>query len=230
MKRTRTRQGAAQVPPKPGRRERRRAEIREKLYEAALHLFMTRGVQATTVKDITDAADLGKGTFFNYFPTKEHILATFYERQLAGAEDALQAAQERGELVRKTLETLVARTSEEASRSSALVRSFLIAIIGNPRVGDIVLPLLQLRRQRIEELLTIGQERGEIRRDWPASEMARIQQELAFGTSLFWALEPRAPLNELLEGNLELFWSSPRATATQNSRAKAAPKRSRGRH
>jgi AcrR family transcriptional regulator len=218
LKRARATHHAPPVPPTPGRRERRRAEIREKLYVAALDLFMSRGVQATTVKNITDAADLGKGTFFNYFPTKEHILATFYERQLAGAEEALRAAQERGERVRKILEDLVQSTSEEASRSSALVRSFLIAIIGNPSVGEIVLPLLQLRRQRIEELLTIGQQRGEIRRDWPASEMARVQQELAFGTSLFWALHPVAPLSKLLEGNLELFWSSRRATA--------APKRS----
>lgn len=28
-----------------------------------------RGRHATTVKDITDAADVGKGTFFNYFPS-----------------------------------------------------------------------------------------------------------------------------------------------------------------
>jgi hypothetical protein len=34
-----------------GRRERRRAEIRERLYRAAVQLFMTRGLQATRVKD-----------------------------------------------------------------------------------------------------------------------------------------------------------------------------------
>ena len=38
-----------------GRRERRREEIREKLYQAALNLFRTKGFQATRVKDITDA-------------------------------------------------------------------------------------------------------------------------------------------------------------------------------
>jgi AcrR family transcriptional regulator len=218
-------QDLALVPQKPGRRERRRVEIRNKLYEAARDLFMARGIQATTVKDITDAADLGKGTFFNYFPTKEHVLAMFYERQLERAEEALRAAQERREPVRKTLRDLVQRTSEEPSRSPAMVRSFLLAIIANPAVSDIVIPLLQSRRQRTEELFAIGQRSGEIRGDWRASELARVQQELSFGTALFWALRPEAPLDKLLDANLELFWS-----ASTSQRTTASPKRSRVRH
>jgi AcrR family transcriptional regulator len=220
IKRLRLKQGPAHVPGRPGRRERRRAEIRDRLYEAARDLFMSRGIQATTVKDITDAADLGKGTFFNYFPTKEHILAMFYERQLGRAEDALRAARERREPVRKTLKDLVQRTSEEPGRSPAMVLSFLLAIVANPTVSDIVVPVLQLRRQRVEELFAIGQRDGEIRRDWSASDLARVQQELSFGTALFWALRPVVPLDKLLDANLDLFWSastSRRATGRKRS-------------
>ena len=59
-----------------GRRERHREETRQRLFDAALKLFAERGYLETTVEDITEAADVGKGTFFNYFPTKEHVLAT----------------------------------------------------------------------------------------------------------------------------------------------------------
>src|SRR5712692_8196525 len=69
--------------PAPGRRQRRSAEIREKLFRAALQLFAEKGFAETTVEDITNAADVGKGTFFNYFPSKEHILIAFSEMQLA---------------------------------------------------------------------------------------------------------------------------------------------------
>src|SRR5258708_6487107 len=54
------------------RRVRRSAELRERLFRAALVLFGKKGYAETTVEDITEAADVGKGTFFNYFPTKEH--------------------------------------------------------------------------------------------------------------------------------------------------------------
>src|ERR1700736_4454323 len=78
--------------PAENRRERRRAEIRERLFRAALRLFAERGYLETTVEDITEAADVGKGTFFNYFRTKEHVLATFGAERLAVIGRALERA------------------------------------------------------------------------------------------------------------------------------------------
>ncbi len=72
--------------PQPNRRERRRLETRERIYRAALQIFAERGYLETTVEDITEAADVGKGTFFNYFPTKEHVLATYGEQRVAAIE------------------------------------------------------------------------------------------------------------------------------------------------
>ena len=65
------------------RRERRRVETRERIYRAALRIFAQRGYLETTVEDITDAADVGKGTFFNYFPTKavSYTHLDVYKRQ-----------------------------------------------------------------------------------------------------------------------------------------------------
>ena len=74
-----------------GRRERKKADVRDRLYRAALDLFRRDGYDATTVGAITDAADVGKGTFFNYFPTKEHVLAA-YHNEMTGQLLALLGA------------------------------------------------------------------------------------------------------------------------------------------
>jgi AcrR family transcriptional regulator len=58
-----------------GRRERRKARTRTLLLEAALDLFSRRGIYDTRVEDITEAADLGKGAFYNYFESKEALIA-----------------------------------------------------------------------------------------------------------------------------------------------------------
>src|SRR5246127_2706617 len=87
-----SRRSMAAAQPRSDRRERRRLETRERLYRAALELFGERGFLETTVEDITEAADVGKGTFFNYFPTKEHVLATYGEERLAAIEQALEKA------------------------------------------------------------------------------------------------------------------------------------------
>src|ERR1700749_5181874 len=70
----------------PARRSRRSAETRERLFGAAVRLFAKKGFAETTVEDITNAADVGKGTFFNYLPSKEHILIAFSDLQLGKLE------------------------------------------------------------------------------------------------------------------------------------------------
>lgn len=57
------------------RRERKKLETREALLEAALALFREQGYDETTVEQITERADVAKGTFFNYFHSKEELLA-----------------------------------------------------------------------------------------------------------------------------------------------------------
>jgi AcrR family transcriptional regulator len=53
---------------------------REELMNAAERLFLKRGVDATSVEQITTAAKVAKGTFYLYFPTKEAVLAALEER------------------------------------------------------------------------------------------------------------------------------------------------------
>lgn len=208
------------VSKKPGRRERRRAETREKIFRAALALFATRGFQATTVVDITEAADVGKGTFFNYFPSKEHVLAAFGELQGAKIQQGLAVAREGREAVRKVLKELVLALSEEPGRSPALSRSILFAMLSSEAVRGMVAQNLELNRQRLAELLAIGQQRGEIRSDRPASELSRVLQRSSFGTLLFWSLQPVAPLAEQLDSNFDLFWSGIAAGPTASLKEK----------
>ncbi len=55
--------------------ERKRAQNRDALVAAARELFASKGFEATTIAEIAEAADLGFGTFYRYFPDKEAILA-----------------------------------------------------------------------------------------------------------------------------------------------------------
>lgn len=62
------------ISPSATRTERRRARNHDALLAAARRLFATVGVEATTIAAITEAADLGFGTFYRYFADKEAIL------------------------------------------------------------------------------------------------------------------------------------------------------------
>src|SRR5215469_10505751 len=109
--------------PAPGsRRERRSAELRERLFRSALALFASKGYAETTVWDITEAADVGKGTFFNYFPSKEHILMAFGEMQLGKLEAVINDARRSDQPMRAVLQNLVMRMTEEPIRNPDFAR------------------------------------------------------------------------------------------------------------
>ena len=74
-----------------GRRERKKEETKRRIFVAALQLFHDKGFEHTTVDEITERADVAKGTFFNYFPRKESVLAYLSEEWLERVEE--QAAQ-----------------------------------------------------------------------------------------------------------------------------------------
>lgn len=55
------------------RTEARQVQTRLRLREVAYELMSAQGVDATTIQQITDGADIGFGTFYNYSPSKEAL-------------------------------------------------------------------------------------------------------------------------------------------------------------
>lgn len=60
--------------PDLGRRERRKLELRTRVLEQAKALFAEQGVEATRIQEICARADIAEKTFFNYFPSKRHLM------------------------------------------------------------------------------------------------------------------------------------------------------------
>jgi AcrR family transcriptional regulator len=189
------------------RRVRRSAELRERLFRAALVLFGKKGYAETTVEDITEAADVGKGTFFNYFPTKEHILMAFGEMQLGKLEAIVRDAQQSDLPMRDVLRMLVLRMTEEPIRNPAIVRALLQANLSSLRVRGNMLRIHDRNRALLGQLIRHGQERSEIRTDLPPEEIAQVWRQTIFGTLLFWSLAGDASLTERIEQSLSVLWT-----------------------
>jgi len=201
------------VPEPAGRRERQSAERRERLFRAALDLFARKGFAETTVEDITNAADLGKGTFFNYFPSKEHILLAFGEMQLAKLKAAFEEMRNTNMPVPVFMRSLGPRMTQEPIRNPAMIRILLQAFLtDDSKVRE---PMLELQNRVIgihTEMIRIGQQRGEVRGDLPPEVIANVFRQTIFGTLLIWALQGDSTLLPRMENAFEVLWTglSPR--------------------
>jgi TetR/AcrR family transcriptional repressor of nem operon len=67
-----------------------RPSVREEIVEAALKTLHQRGFNATGVQDITEAAGVPKGSFYNHFESKEALGLVALERYWEGALRSLE--------------------------------------------------------------------------------------------------------------------------------------------
>ena len=191
----------------PSRRERRSIEVRERLFRSALDLFARKGFAETTVGDITNAADVGKGTFFNYFPSKEHILLAFGEMQLGKLRDAVEEARRSPEPIPQFLRSLSARMTQEPMRNPAIVRALLQAYLSSTPVREAMLDMQKRVLALHSEIIELGQQRGEIRGDVSALEIAQVLRQTIFGTLLVWTLYGDGSLLPRMKAAFNILWT-----------------------
>jgi AcrR family transcriptional regulator len=189
------------------RRQRHSAAVRQRLFDAAMQMFAERGFVKTTVEDITNAADVGKGTFFNYFRSKEELLNSFGETRIAKIRTALREALRGGEPLEIVMRRLYFNLTLEPTRTRELTRSMILAMLSNEKVREFACEKLQRSGSLTAKIFSLGQERGEIRSDARPSDLAQLFKESHFGAMLLWSIVPSARLNPTISRAFNHFWA-----------------------
>jgi AcrR family transcriptional regulator len=179
-----------------------------RLFRCALALIAERGLPNVTVEDITEAADVGKGTFFNYFESKDHVLGVMAEIQIGKIRDAkVRFLQGKG-TVQATLRQLAQQLAEEPGRSPELARALLSSFLGSVSVREIVKRTMHEGRKTIGELISAGQERGNVDPDLKKEKAAMQFLQAILGTLLIWSLHETPALNTWIDESFQHFWRS----------------------
>ena len=91
-----------------GRRERNKRDKLQRIQQAARTLFSRQGVDATTIRQIADAADIGLGTVFSYAANKEDLLVLIFQDEV-------------GRVVDRALTTIPEKPARSASWANATI-------------------------------------------------------------------------------------------------------------
>lgn len=206
------------------RRDRRRAETRERLYSAAVRLLSEVEFDAVTVEMITEAADVGKGTFFNYFSNKEAVISYHFEMQLRLLTENLQAraaspnalvatddngydAAEGGPFWRKII-SLVHESAERRHKEKHFTRTLLSLSLTNPQVRAANVEFRGRILDTIRGLIEDAQRHGEIRPDVPADTLAGFMFGTYLGALYMWCQSASdESLHEAIDRAYARVWS-----------------------
>jgi AcrR family transcriptional regulator len=172
----------------PSRRERKKEETRQRIFEAAVSLFRERGFEATTVDEITEKADVGRGTFFNYFPRKEAVLAWWSEARVAQAEENAASLLERTSSTRTKLHELYAFAASAYVEDRELSR-----FVFEEWMRQAFAPTEEAGSRwqaLIVRLIEQGQAAGELRADTSAVQLESLLSSVYMTTLYFWLCCP----------------------------------------
>jgi AcrR family transcriptional regulator len=129
----------AQATTAPSRADRRRQETRERLLRAAHRVIARKGPEAATVAEITEAADVGLGTFYHHFESKDAVLEPLIESVAEATGAALDAA--------------TADLSDPAEVMATAVRHMVRRVVAEPLWGHFVLRMGGVVPDRLRPLL-----------------------------------------------------------------------------
>ena len=174
-----------------GRRERKKRELRQRLYEQAGRLFWKQGFDATTVEQIAAAADVSQATFFNYYPSKDALIDQM-ATQVVAIVGALVEEQRKTEAsTAERIADMAGRATRMIEQTQLLTRDLLRALM---RRGGDSGRLLEEVRDAMAELMRDGQQRGDVRADRSAEFLAEMLIGVFYGTITHWLETDTYPL------------------------------------
>src|SRR6266516_5379578 len=148
-----------------------REATRARLLAAAAEEFGRAGLERASVDAISVAAGYGKGTVYNYFPSKEDLFRAVVQEASAQASSSAAAGHDAParERLKATLAGFCAWAGQHDALARVLVRECLMGTPGlYPRVIGAEAPLVG----ELETILRDGARRGELRDDVPAELLA----------------------------------------------------------
>jgi hypothetical protein len=109
--------------------------------------------------------------------------------------------------------------TQEPMRNPAVIRTILQAYLSTTSVRAAMMDMQRRVLGFHTQMFQVGQERGEIRSDLSASEIAQVFRQTIFGTLLMWSLYGDETLHERMDSAFKILWTglAPR-DATAHSR------------
>jgi AcrR family transcriptional regulator len=202
------------LPPPPagvGRRERRKQEVRARIYEAAQALFVEKGFADTTVEQIAAAADVAPATFFNHFQSKQALLGLMTSEVVDYLQQLAQQHLERSDPARERLLGFATAAAELLAAHRGVARDVMLELMRTEARPDATAPYLARVHEPFETMLRQAQARGEVRAEPDAAFVAQMVVGMLNAAVTHWLADADYPVEARLVEAARFAWQAIRA-------------------
>ena len=183
----------------PSRRADGKARVRAGLLAAARHLFARQGVAATTMDDIARLADVSRATAFNYFPTKQALLAALVHEMEARFLHVIDAQFDRPASAAERIAALFSWTAAKVEETPELSRVLIGASEATFGAAADSGARTARTHRAFTRVLDTGRREGNVRRDVGSEVLAEIVGGTYAGILHAWRVGRRYPLRRRLD-------------------------------
>ncbi len=185
-----------------GRRERKKLELRQRIVDTATSLIARQGLHQTTIDQIAETCDIAQATFYKHFATKGALIDALVGQLTASFNEVLETVDDTDALTVSPIELMFSVTAALDPDEQRVVRDILAASAQSWSAST----LEAMSRTRDLQIAGIAaaQERGTMRTDRTAAELADAALGLYFSTLLFWDPGTGQSVSRQLDANREL--------------------------
>jgi len=159
--------------------EARTTDVKEAIIQESIRLFLANGYRGTSVKEITEAAGIGRGTLYWYFKSKDEILISIFRRwEEEFVESLIKAVSNRkGDFVAKykAFHKLATEFARDQRELAIVFNTLLNEIVGtNSEPEKVVKAVYAKYRRFLEGMLEDGKKDGTVKADLDPSLYAHV--------------------------------------------------------
>jgi AcrR family transcriptional regulator len=166
------------VTPVPGLRERKKVKLRQQIINTAIRLFRKHGYENTRVEDIVQVLEISQPTFFRYFPSKDAVVRDVGLRGIACITGQLRSELASEASTAEHLRRLYGSLARMTEADRFLWRAVVLSGAMDPARSPQMRNHDAIARGLLREILSQGQKRGEVTRDFPIVHLAEFMEGL----------------------------------------------------
>lgn len=182
---------------------------RQEIFDAAVPLFLQKGFMETSMREIGDAAGVGKSTLYDYFKSKEEIMVYYFSKEIyAITERAQTIIRQNGDVTTRLKQAMLAHLEHLVSNKQL----YLVLSIEAQRLSAEGQAQIQEQRHiyqdMIRTLIEDGIRKGEFR---PVNPLLAARSIFTLLSTAVYTTRPTGTPEEMMEEILSIFFEGVKA-------------------